>query len=502
MNLDFMSKVKQMVSDIVLEGNTDHLLEKNEAISKFLPILLAILKAKPNLIRDFQDQLNPRLSEVFGGNNLHKQEFLQSVTHQLPEAEMEQVLSQSIPATLGVLTQEAGSKDPTAIGHLLATNSGSIYQALPAGTTALLASLGIQKLHSEPHVSTTEPVQTYVPPEEEKKGGFLLPLIAFLILLGLCLFLFKACSQKESDAQISEATPVVNATQPATLQLSTSSTGDLVTCQILANNPSYMDILQNEVKQIFNHNIGCGASDSAQYAGEFIDQDSIPSVLKIVKGVPNINLVWKGDQLSIQGGTQQDVERVATQIRPLIKNMHILMQPQSAMPASTPVASDFDVNSTVDQSVTQAEQALAKINPEQVNALDIATALNLQIINFNTASAGIPEANKRILDQAAALMKRAPHVSLTVNGHTDAVGNAASNKNLSVERAQSVAQYLIDQGVNPNQLKVVGYGQERPIADNETAQGQFKNRRIEFEVINTETGVKRTVDEQGVNKKP
>ncbi len=52
--------------------------------------------------------------------------------------------------------------------------------------------------------------------------------------------------------------------------------------------------------------------------------------------------------------------------------------------------------------------ALAEINPEQVRALDVATALNLQIINFDTASSTIPDVNKSILDQAAALMQKAP----------------------------------------------------------------------------------------------
>jgi len=105
-------------------------------------------------------------------------------------------------------------------------------------------------------------------------------------------------------------------------------------------------------------------------------------------------------------------------------------------------------------------------------------------------------ANKSILDQAAALIKRAPQVHLTVKGHTDAVGSAEKNKALSQKRAQAVVDYLVKQGVDPAQLQAMGYGSQQPVADNATLEGQFKNRRIEFEVLNTETGVVREVGEQ------
>ncbi len=163
-------------------------------------------------------------------------------------------------------------------------------------------------------------------------------------------------------------------------------------------------------------------------------------------------------------------------------------------------SASVDNQAAINEGNSNAEKALAAINPEQIRALDVATALNMQIINFATASAEIPEANKPILDQAAALMKRAPQVQLTVKGHTDAVGNAEANKALSQKRAQAIMDYLVKQGVDPAQLQAVGYGSEQPVADNATDEGQFKNRRIEFEVLNTETGVVREVDEQGVNK--
>ena len=196
---------------------------------------------------------------------------------------------------------------------------------------------------------------------------------------------------------------------------------------------------------------------------------------------------------------------MAAKIKPLLKNVKVSVLPAAgaaATAATLPASSPAEVDRAVNDSITQAGQALANIDRNNVTALDIATALNLQIINFDSASSEIPKSNQQILDQAAALMKGAPHVVLNVEGHTDATGNAQANKTLSLQRAQAVVKYLVAQGVNPTQLKAVGFGQEQPVADNATESGKFRNRRIEFEVVNTETGTVRKVDEQGVNKQP
>ena len=60
---------------------------------------------------------------------------------------------------------------------------------------------------------------------------------------------------------------------------------------------------------------------------------------------------------------------------------------------------------------------------------------------------------------------------------------------------------MVAKGVDPSKLQAQGFGQDQPVADNATKEGQFKNRRIEFEVINTETGTVREVDNNGVEEK-
>ncbi|ENU19282.1 hypothetical protein F994_02138 [Acinetobacter bohemicus ANC 3994] len=493
MNINLIDLLKKKVSAIVLEGETEYLSEKSQALTSFFPILLSILKSQPKLIEILQNQLNPRLTDIFITNPALKQQFLEQISGTVPTGAMESTLNRSIAPTLGVLEIEAGSAEPSAIVHLIETHWSAVSNALPPWALALLSALGIgtaveHTLHQAPEITS------YKEAEEKKKSGFLLPLIAFVILAVLLALIFRACSGQKETESVSTLPAQTASSEPAKLQLSTGAAGYLTTCQLYSGNASYINILQQEIKQIFNHTMGCGVESNANYHTEFIDQDAIPSVLKLVKGVPNASLTWMGNQLSIQTADPTDAQQLAAKIQPLVKNMTVLTQ------TATNTATFVDSHAVISTGNSNAEKALAEINPDNIRALDIATALNMQIINFDTASTHIPEANKSILDQAAALMKRAPQVKLTVKGHTDAVGHAATNKTLSQKRAQAVVDYLVKQGVDPAQLQAVGYGQEQPIADNSTANGQFKNRRIEFEVLNTETGVVREVNEDGIKK--
>ena len=70
-----------------------------------------------------------------------------------------------------------------------------------------------------------------------------------------------------------------------------------------------------------------------------------------------------------------------------------------------------------------------------------------------------------------------------IEGNTDSVGSDAYNQKLSERRANSVKTYLTNKGINPGVLDSVGYGESRPVATNDTAEGRAKNRRVEFKVV-------------------
>lgn len=112
-------------------------------------------------------------------------------------------------------------------------------------------------------------------------------------------------------------------------------------------------------------------------------------------------------------------------------------------------------------------------------------------INFEHNSDIIGDSSKPILDVFGESLKM-PALSqhrLIIAGHTNSRGQTAYNLNLSRRRAQSVSKYLVEQhGIDPARLILHGYGDARPIADNETAEGLEKNRRVEFILLSPPTG--------------
>lgn len=100
--------------------------------------------------------------------------------------------------------------------------------------------------------------------------------------------------------------------------------------------------------------------------------------------------------------------------------------------------------------------------------------------SFATGSARLTPELTALLDIGAGILLRNPTLAMTIEGHTDSVGTAASNQRLSVARANAAAEYLVAAGLAPQRLTPIGYGETNPIADNNTTEGRAKNRRIEF----------------------
>jgi outer membrane protein OmpA-like peptidoglycan-associated protein len=111
--------------------------------------------------------------------------------------------------------------------------------------------------------------------------------------------------------------------------------------------------------------------------------------------------------------------------------------------------------------------------------------LNQSIINFPTNSAEIPDAGKAMLQQAAGAFKQLPAGTVVeIGGYTDNTGDPTANVQLSQQRAEAVRAALVQAGVDPSMLVARGYGSANPIAGNDTMQGRFRNRRIEYKLVN------------------
>jgi outer membrane protein OmpA-like peptidoglycan-associated protein len=101
-------------------------------------------------------------------------------------------------------------------------------------------------------------------------------------------------------------------------------------------------------------------------------------------------------------------------------------------------------------------------------------------INFDTGKSNIKPESIAIIDQIAALLKSHPSLKVSIEGHTDNVGTPQSNKALSTQRAKSVMSAVAQKGIAVDRMIAVGWGQEKPIADNRSEDGKAKNRRVEI----------------------
>lgn len=101
-------------------------------------------------------------------------------------------------------------------------------------------------------------------------------------------------------------------------------------------------------------------------------------------------------------------------------------------------------------------------------------------IHFETNKADLQEDGHKAVEQIVALTKDDPALKLSVEGHTDNVGNAAANRKLSAERASAVARAVVARGIPTARLSSQGFGAEMPVADNRLEDGRAKNRRVEL----------------------
>lgn len=106
--------------------------------------------------------------------------------------------------------------------------------------------------------------------------------------------------------------------------------------------------------------------------------------------------------------------------------------------------------------------------------------LSRQSIGFDTGSSDIDEASQPLMRELVQIAKQCPQVVLEIGGHTDDLGTRENNLALSQRRAEAVMEFLVRNGVSLGRLRAVGYGEERPLVENTSAERRKMNRRIEF----------------------
>jgi len=125
---------------------------------------------------------------------------------------------------------------------------------------------------------------------------------------------------------------------------------------------------------------------------------------------------------------------------------------------------------------TLTEAVSVEVTPAPV----IEARVNLTGVTFGSGNATLTANAKKILDGVAEQLLANPKVKIEIQGHTDNQGKPATNRDLSERRAKAVVAYLATKGVKMSRMRAAGYGQDIPIADNNTADGRELNRRIEM----------------------
>ncbi|MBP7273811.1 MAG: OmpA family protein [Saprospiraceae bacterium] len=130
----------------------------------------------------------------------------------------------------------------------------------------------------------------------------------------------------------------------------------------------------------------------------------------------------------------------------------------------------------------KAEFKAAMLNASKDTAAT-ARVLTLKNLFFETGSAVLAKDSEYELQNIVDAFQQYPNLSIELSGHTDNVGNPAANLTLSQQRAASVKTYLVGKGVPAAKLRTVGYGDTKPVGDNNTDAGKASNRRTELKIL-------------------
>jgi OmpA-OmpF porin, OOP family len=200
------------------------------------------------------------------------------------------------------------------------------------------------------------------------------------------------------------------------------------------------------------------------------------AALDAIKGA-NVDAIFQGDKINVGGAAMGDDARdkVIAALKGVVGAGVTIGALSDKTAAAVAVANN------------RATTELASLG-SGFGVKDLLFALNDSVFSFASDSAEVPESMEPFLKTAAADLKqlKAGHV-LEIAGYTDNTGDAALNLALSQKRAESVREALIKYGADPDMLVAKGYGVADPIANNDTAEGRLKNRRIEYHVVKAPT---------------
>lgn len=119
----------------------------------------------------------------------------------------------------------------------------------------------------------------------------------------------------------------------------------------------------------------------------------------------------------------------------------------------------------------------------KMTPIEVGGVVRLNNIFFDTGKSELRPESGPELDRLVTTLNEAPKMVIEVRGHTDNTGSNEINAKLSQDRADSVREYFISKGIEPDRVASKGFGESKPVATNDTDEGRQQNRRVEFVIV-------------------
>jgi flagellar motor protein MotB/uncharacterized protein YidB (DUF937 family) len=319
-------------------------------------------------------------------------------------------------------------------------------------------------------------IDVYHAPEahdEPAMTGWLWPLLGALAILGLGL-LFWPTGNRTVAPPVAQAPPAVApAPPPPTLappRLEIANDNGVARVSGAVHDEAAKNDILNAIKAVF------GADKVQGDIAVDLNRAAAPWLVNFRNGIealrtPGVQAVFDGNSVSLGGLGEDQVNRITQSMRSVLGGSLIFG------------ALADRVGDLVLSANNRAATALASLK-SGFSPGDLTGALNQSVVNFATGSADIPPAMMSFFQTAAGNLKQLPQGTvLEIAGYTDNTGDPQANVALSQQRAEAVRDALIKAGVSPDMLVAKGYGSANPIASNDSAEGRFSNRRIEYRVV-------------------
>lgn len=272
---------------------------------------------------------------------------------------------------------------------------------------------------------------------------------------------------------------------PARLSLVTDAAGQLTGCSGVVGDAILRQQLIQQISVVFIEQYQpCDLRYDPAYQTDLMDMNAVARLAQILRershvmiAINHMQMVPTDQTLGSKGAViistpdAAEFGKIETAIREQTGNAFSLHQLQ-------PV----DVAETVLESAQTANQML-KMLPDQPRPADITALLNQQMIRFSFDDTSIPALNQPLLALVAPYLQQFPDLQLQIRVFTSAVGSPQYNRELATRRAEVIRRAWIEQGVAAKTLVAIGMGQQQPIAENATEQGQFWNERVEFQWV-------------------